>query len=107
MDLTGRLSRMDTNALVLFTDARGFTSWANNPEVFSRLDRFADAFNRALRDVFPEREYYLKGLGDGAMIVRELDRDPGAVAPTNLLKETLRLIGRARENFRRACEDFA
>jgi class 3 adenylate cyclase len=95
---------VDVNALVLFTDARGFTSWANNPEVFARLDRFSRAFTEALRRAFPEKRYFLKGLGDGAMIVRELK---GEVDSAALLRETLPLLAQVEEEFARACVDFA
>jgi class 3 adenylate cyclase len=98
---------VDTNALVLFADARGFTRWANNPEVFARLDRFAEAFGAALRKGFPEGAYFLKGLGDGAMIVRELGATPDAVPPLRLLRETLKLIAQAQGDFGRACRTFA
>jgi class 3 adenylate cyclase len=98
---------VDTNALILFADARGFTRWANNPEVFARLDRFAAAFNSVLRKSFPKRGYFLKGLGDGAMIVRRLDADLNAESAAALLRDTLELVTRTQGEFTRTCETFA
>ncbi len=98
---------MDVNALVLFCDARGFTRWANNPEVFARLDQFAAAFSGALQNAFPRKKYFFKELGDGAMIVRELKGDLDGPALEGLIRETLTLISQARDEFRLACESFA
>jgi class 3 adenylate cyclase/isopentenyldiphosphate isomerase len=95
---------MDVNALVLFTDARGFTTWANNPEVFARLDQFSALFTRTLLKAFPKGQFFVKGLGDGAMIVRELDRE---VETVPLLQDTLKRIQKVKEEFAQVCADFA
>jgi ADP-ribose pyrophosphatase YjhB (NUDIX family) len=70
IDGLARGNAVNVNALVLFTDARGFTDWANNPEVFARLDQFAGAFSGVLRKVFPKKRYFLspqRGLYPGLL----------------------------------------
>jgi class 3 adenylate cyclase len=99
---------MDTTALVLFTDARGFTSWADNPDVFARLGEFAKGFMGVLRKVFPKKDYFLKPLGDGAMIVRpDISSNLNAEAAAKLLLQTLQLIHQANEEFQQVCTGFA
>ena len=99
---------MDTNALIIFVDARNFTGWANNPEVFARLNEFAATFNSILRGAFPKREgHFIKTLGDGAMIVRRLEGKLNAQTAAALLEGVLGSVMAANEVFTRQCIDFA
>jgi class 3 adenylate cyclase len=97
---------MDATALVIFTDIRGFTSWARDTEVFARLNEFVDKFLALVRKHFPEPAF-IKGLGDGAMIVQEIDEPTSAKAYAKLLATTLRTIQATEQDFGTLCETFA
>jgi class 3 adenylate cyclase len=99
---------MDTQALVVFADIRGFTNWAEKNEVFARLGEFASIFLGVFRETFTEESgYFLKGLGDGVMLVREIERNLDAKGATRLLSQLLGLIRQAEDRFKLACEAFA
>jgi class 3 adenylate cyclase len=96
----------EINALILFADARGITRWANHAEEFARLDRFAVEFSQVLRDAFPAKSF-IKGLGDGAMIVRKLPGELDRAGVTALLADTLERITRVGKAFATTCDEFA
>jgi class 3 adenylate cyclase len=99
---------MNTHALVVFTDIRGFTRWAEKNEVFARLNEFAGTFLGTLRKVFPKKAgYFLKGLGDGAMLVQEVDDKLDAQRARTLLEQLLGLVRTAEEQFATDCRVFA
>src|SRR6266498_2719595 len=97
---------MDATALVLFVDIRGFTSWARDTEVFAHLNEFVDAFLALIRKQFPAPAF-IKGLGDGAMIVREIDAATSAKAYTELPAGTLGQIHTTEREFDTLCQEFA
>jgi class 3 adenylate cyclase/ADP-ribose pyrophosphatase YjhB (NUDIX family) len=94
-------------ALVIFTDVRGFTRWAEANEVFVNLDRFVSGFLQILRQRFPEPRYELKPLGDGALLVSRLDEELRHRDVTRLLAEVLGTIDRVEKDFIEHCQDFS
>jgi len=97
---------MDATTLVVFSDIRGFTSWARDTEVFALLNEFVDSFLTLMRRRFPLPDF-IKGLGDGAMIVREIEQTTSAKDYAKLLAETLATIHTVEDDFAKMCETFA
>lgn len=95
------------NALVIFVDARGFTSWAQRVDVFAFIDEFGEALHRLLRECFPQPAHFMKGLGDGAMIVREISEITDIQFLRKLLLDTLKAIDKAEKAFAVACRDLS
>jgi 8-oxo-dGTP pyrophosphatase MutT (NUDIX family) len=95
---------MDTVAQVIFADIRGFTKWGEDTEVFANLDSFIGKFQVILKQNFPD-PWFVKGLGDGAMLVYEL----GEKASPPSIKELDRLVRAIQltdKKFDQLCSDF-
>lgn len=60
------------DVLIVFVDIRGFTTWSENTQVFEHSPDFIGDFYDQLLSRFPGHEWFLKTLGDGAVLVREL-----------------------------------
>jgi 8-oxo-dGTP pyrophosphatase MutT (NUDIX family) len=90
-------------ALLVFTDIRGFTRWSEKIEVFSHLDRFVSDFLVIIEKHFSD--FTIKGLGDGAMIVRPIK--PVEVDPRELLAGVIARITRVDHDFAGLCREFA
>ncbi len=97
----------DMTALVVFTDVRGFTKWAEANEVFANLDHFVTGFLQILRQRFPQPRYELKPLGDGALVVSELPEQLKVREVTSLLSDVLTTIRRVERDFEKHCEGFS
>lgn len=97
--------RTSLPALVLFTDIRGFTSWAENTEVFAHLNRFTSSFLELIRKRVPQERTLVKGLGDGAMIVFELV--PEENTPERALTLAMQVIDPITAGFQTLCSTFA
>lgn len=95
------------DALVIFVDARGFTSWAQRVDVFAFIDEFGQSLHDLLRDCFPPPAHFMKGLGDGAMIVREISEVTDIRLLRKLLLDTLKAIDKAERAFSVACRDLS
>lgn len=93
-----------TNAIVLFTDIRGFTRWSEGIEAFQYIDEFIDEFYSILKEHFSDT--YLKKLGDGAMIVKEIEKDVTRELLVNMLTENLDKIRHVEDKFKELCKDF-
>jgi len=89
-------------AVIIFTDIRGFTSWSHDVEVFDELSEFVKKFMALVKKTFSG--FKVKGLGDGAMIVKELEnlKDFG-----KLLNEVLDSISQVNEKFQTLSQSFA
>lgn len=98
---------VDMSALVIFVDVRGFTRWSEVNEVFVNLDRFVSGFLEILRNRFPEPEYAFKPLGDGALLVSELQDNLTQREVTRLLTNVLATIEKTEKDFLKHCQDFA
>lgn len=88
-------------ALVIFVDIRGFTRWSSDPDVHDHVVEFIDSFDNILSSYFPE--YFQKLLGDGAMLILEMDYDTDS---TMVLNETLEKIKEIQKEFKAECEKF-
>jgi class 3 adenylate cyclase/isopentenyldiphosphate isomerase len=91
--------------VVLFVDIRGFTDWAERVDVFLFLDRFGHDFHAMIEREF--KDFTVKFLGDGAMIVKEsaLTATTGNLRST--LQRLLRKIASVERKFQRLCEAYA
>lgn len=89
------------DALIVFVDARGFTSWAQRTDVFPFLDEFSLEFHKVLRKNFPD--FWTKNLGDGAMLVKENDKKSVRKNNISLLKKTIVSINKAEKDFQSVC----
>lgn len=97
----------DATVLAMFTDIRGFTKWSEANEVFINLDQFITGFMTILTKRFPEPEYKLKPLGDGAMLLSILPERAGEKDIIRTLTKTLTLISAVEQDFQKHCEAFA
>jgi class 3 adenylate cyclase len=93
--------------LAAFVDVRGFTRWAEANEVFINLQHFVQGFLGILQRRFPEPEYRVKPLGDGALLVAEIPEDLRPRDVTAALARLLATIHRVEADFRRHCEVFS
>src|SRR5438105_3345096 len=82
----------DAFVSIIFVDTRGFTRWAEAIEVFNRLNEFIRGFLDLINANFPSD--FVKPLGDGAMIVRSVQRDMASGDLRRLLTDVLERISR-------------
>ncbi len=94
-------------AEIIFVDVRGFTSWAENVDVFPYLDIFSEKFYKILREVF--EKHNIKTLGDGALIINELPELSGSDRKflQNLIKETIKKINKVDNRFQKMCDQLS
>ncbi|MBM4344467.1 MAG: NUDIX domain-containing protein [Deltaproteobacteria bacterium] len=95
---------MQTFAMVLFVDIRGFTAFAEKQEVAAGLPAFLADFGRAVERSFPATVWFNKGLGDGAMLVREVARTDN---PASLFDGVAAAIAEVESAFAALCGVFA
>jgi len=95
-----------TNAIVLFTDIRGFTKWSEGIEAFQYIDIFINKFYNILNEQFPPEIFYLKKLGDGAMVVRVIETDVTSESIVDMLTKNLDKIRHVEAKFNELCNDF-
>lgn len=94
-----------TEAVIIFTDIRGFTKWSDGTEAFLHIDKFIKEYYAIIDDAFTN-EYYIKKLGDGAMIVREVISNEDN--PYNdILREDLQKIKEIEDKFTELCNRFS
>jgi class 3 adenylate cyclase len=93
------------DALSVFVDARGFTSWAEKVENFTFMDQFGEEWHELLKNNFANS--YIKNLGDGAMIITEITETTTSKLLKHLLLDTLRKVKKTDEQFAKLCKSFA
>jgi len=93
-------------ALVIFVDARGFTSWAEKQDSFSFIDEFAIKWQELLNSAF-SKSTYIKYLGDGAMIIKEIDNETTPNVLKSLLKDTIKIIISVDKSFSQLCDNLS
>jgi class 3 adenylate cyclase len=98
--------KTDINALIVFVDIRGFTTWAEKTGNSSFLDEFAGQWYAVLGKNFKQTAL-LKHLGDGALIVKEISEKTTSVLLKSLLLDTLKAIGKTTVGFKALCKKFA
>jgi 8-oxo-dGTP pyrophosphatase MutT (NUDIX family) len=100
------------DVLVLFVDVRGFTKWSNSTEVFPSIAEFVGGFLAILKKHFPAQSsrrhprHVHKPLGDGAMIVREIEPIQSGDEAGELLAGVLEAIAKCQDEFATLCETF-
>jgi len=95
----------ETNALIIFVDARGFTSWAGKIENFNFIDSFSEEWYTLLKNTFSKCN--IKYLGDGAMITKELEDETSESFLVNLLEKTIKKIDSIEKQFSNLCKNFS
>jgi class 3 adenylate cyclase len=99
------MNKTDINCLIIFVDIRGFTTWAEKVDNFNFIDTFSEEWYLILDKVFGG--YQTKYLGDGAMIIKEIQDETPEDFLQKLLTETVSRIDNAIEQFNTLCKDFS
>lgn len=89
---------------VLFVDIRGFTKWSSGIEAYEHLDEFIHGFYDIINENFPSA--YIKKLGDGVMIVKEIDYNVDKKLIANILKDNIDSIKKIDDMFDDLCRNF-
>ena len=100
------MAKNSLNALIIFMDIRGFTSWSEKVGNVAFLDVFVEQWYRVLGKNFIGSSL-IKHLGDGAMIIQEITEKTTAKLLKTLLAETLKKINKCNEDFSRLCKKFS
>lgn len=93
------------HALVIFTDIRGFTRFAQHVEVAPHLGVFVKHYYFCLATAFPTA--LIKPLGDGAMLVETISLPTSEDDILALAGRVLQQITQATRGFAEACTTFA
>ena len=98
------------DALIIYADARGFTSWAEKVENFNFIDVFSKKWYGLLDEIFSGHDEYaiqIKYLGDGAMVIREIKEEITVDFLQNLIDETLIKVVEVNNKFDILCKEFS
>ena len=90
------------NALIIFVDVRGFTTWAEKVEVFPFIDEFGQSFQNILKEEFPD--FFQKNLGDGALLIKELIEKTNPKLLKTTIENTIKSINKVESKFKKLCE---
>lgn len=90
-----------TEAIVVFTDIRGFTNWSENIEVFQHSSEFILDFYNSLKKHF--KSWYCKHLGDGTLFIKALKGQEYKTIIINVVKNILEV----NAQFETFCKAFA
>lgn len=93
-----------TEAIIIFTDIRGFTKWSGDIEAFQHIDKFIKDYLGIIKSNFSDE--VIKPLGDGAMIIKEVLLDEN-ISFDDLLKEDLEKIKSVGDKFAEFCNRFS
>lgn len=94
-------------AIVIFVDIRGFTKWSEGTEVFEHSPDFVASFYHSLQEQFTMPSWTFKALGDGAVLVKEIDDTTDSFSYDHELKAILQSIHVISESFAIRCSQFA
>ena len=100
------MDKNNLNALIIFVDIRGFSSWAEKIGNIAFLDIFVEEWYKVLGKNFSYSSL-IKHLGDGAMIIQEIKEKTTAKLLRTLLAETLKNINACDKEFSRLCKKFS
>ncbi|MCL1991643.1 MAG: hypothetical protein FWG66_01685 [Spirochaetes bacterium] len=103
--MSGKKSN-DVNVLVIFVDIKGFTSWAEKVDNFSFIDAFSEDWYALLKKTF-DSKCKIKFLGDGAMIVEEIQGETTGKKLTDLLGKTVGKINKTDKSFADLCKSYS
>jgi class 3 adenylate cyclase len=96
---------MSLHAVVLVCDLRGFSAWTNQVEAIPAMGPCIEALQAALRVAFSRA--WLKGLGDGALLVAEVDRPASSGAVADLLEQVMRKAAQVDLRLAQVCQRLA
>lgn len=94
------------NACIVFVDIRGFTQWSEHTQVFEHSPKFIQSFYSLLDSHFGSSHWQIKTLGDGAVLVLELDQNQ-TTDFQDLLSGILSEINKINIEFETECKSFA
>ena len=92
----------DIKALIVFVDIRGFTRWSERVDNATILDEFVLGWYKILKKNFAKT--YIKHLGDGAMIIREMPEKTTSELLKTFLSDTLEKVNKTGEDFDKFCK---
>ena len=93
------------DAVVVFGDARGFTAWADKNDVFAFIDQFGRALQMLLSKTF--KGWYIKHLGDGAMMIKEINEKTTERLLKTLLTDAAKCIHETDKEFNKLCKQLS
>jgi class 3 adenylate cyclase len=93
------------NTLIIFVDIRGFTTWGEKVENAPFLDDFVPQWYAILAEQFSG--VFIKHLGDGALIVREIESKTTTDLLHTHITRTLETIGAVESRFKALCKTYA
>lgn len=88
-------------AIIIFVDIRGFTHWSESTETTDFAPSFVEAFMKTIKEKITHS--IVKGLGDGAMIVKEIHTDPNEESIMNDFSKLLLGIAEVENDFKSLC----
>jgi hypothetical protein len=95
-------------ALIIFVDIRGFSAWSEKVENFNFLDEFSARWYSILNKRFKQEESnIIKFLGDGAMIIHNIEETLDVETLSELITSTLFRIQESTTDFTNLCEDLS
>lgn len=99
-------SESTKDALIIFVDIRGFTNWSTANESFEYAPELVTSFYSSIRKPNNFQRYSFKSLGDGAMLVHEVELKTQNAFQKELV-QALKKIDRINFDFQRLCDRFA
>lgn len=93
------------NSLIVFVDVRGFTAWADKSEIVPYIDEFGDRLQKLFKKNF--KDFFIKNLGDGAMLLKELEEVSTEISLKKLLLSLLRYINKTENGFSKLCQNMS
>lgn len=92
------------DAIIIFTDIRGFTEWSENIEVFQYSPELIEEYYQSLKNAF--LNYTFKSLGDGALLIKTMDTVTVDIINTEM-ETILQSIQQVQNNFSASCQAFS
>lgn len=96
----------DTDAIIIFMDIRGFTKWAEGIEAFQNITKFINKFYAIIEQHLDDGSTHLKKLGDGAMLVKLVEKDLSEDVVQNMLSDILKRVNNIEVAFDELCMQF-
>lgn len=92
------------DAIIIFTDIRGFTEWSENIEVFQYSPELIEAYYQSLKSFFSD--YTFKSLGDGALLIKTMDTVTveGVNAEIKIILHSIQCV---QKDFNTSCREFS
>jgi class 3 adenylate cyclase len=96
------------DVIIIFVDIRGFTQWSEATEVFQYSPELVSSFFESIQheNNFSRENFFLKKLGDGALLIEEIRLTTPEAIPAKL-GELLQKVASVNREFRESCELFS